>query len=268
VTPDGEVLMFSSTSPQTAHDTKGFRQFYLYSASTDSVKCISCPPNGATPTADASVDTFRLAQKRGTSLVRILSSDGRRAFFNSPDALVPGDTNGQLDVYEYSDGEQHLISPGTGAFDSLLMDATPDGSDVVFATRQRISAWDDDTALDLYVARAEGMPFPEPPPARIFDSCEGEGCQALPSRPPAIRRSGSSFSQDVNGGNARPCRAVAGKASLAKQAAARARQKAERLRREGGASDAKAASRKANRLHSEYRAAQAKLSRCRKGGSK
>ena len=47
---------------------------------------------------------------------RFMSDDGRVAFTTS-DALVPGDTNNILDVYEFVDGRPHLITSGTGERD-------------------------------------------------------------------------------------------------------------------------------------------------------
>ena len=40
-------------------------------------------------------------------------SDGGRIFFETREALVPSDTNGQTDVYEYEQGHLYLISSGT-----------------------------------------------------------------------------------------------------------------------------------------------------------
>ena len=42
-------------------------------------------------------------------------SDSGQVFFDTPEALVPSDTNGQPDVYEYEEGEPYLISAGTSA---------------------------------------------------------------------------------------------------------------------------------------------------------
>ena len=46
-----------------------------------------------------------------------MSNDGR-AFFYTPDALVPQDTNNLHDVYEYVEGRPQLISSGTSAQDT------------------------------------------------------------------------------------------------------------------------------------------------------
>jgi len=104
--------------------------------------------------------------------------------FSSPEAMVPEDSNGKWDAYEYdtASGTVHLISTGTSSTDSYFMDASPDGHDVFFATRQRLSGWDIDDNYDLYDARIGGG-FPEPPtPAQ---PCAGEGCRAPAAVAPA-----------------------------------------------------------------------------------
>lgn len=42
----------------------------------------------------------------------MVSADGSRVFFDSGDAVVPGDVNGTEDVYEWEDGHLYLISSG------------------------------------------------------------------------------------------------------------------------------------------------------------
>jgi hypothetical protein len=41
-----------------------------------------------------------------------MSDDGSYVFFDTDDALVPQDTNGTQDVYEWEDGHVYLISGG------------------------------------------------------------------------------------------------------------------------------------------------------------
>ena len=42
-----------------------------------------------------------------------LLTDAGQVFFQTAEALVPADTNGMLDVYEYEGGHVSLISSGT-----------------------------------------------------------------------------------------------------------------------------------------------------------
>jgi hypothetical protein len=113
-------------------------------------------------------------------------------FFNTAENLVPEDIDGRIDVYEYDDGELHLISIGTGDRDAFFGDATLSGDDVYFTTRQRLSGWDRDENIDLYVARSAGSAFPEPLPIRD-GSCDGSACQGTPRDPARFHLPGSAI---------------------------------------------------------------------------
>ena len=101
-------------------------------------------------------------------------------FFDSVDALVPRDSNGTVDVYEYeppqsegqppsndcsvpsptysaqSGGCVDLISSGTSPEESEFLDASEAGDDVFFLTGAQLVPADLDTALDIYDARVGG----------------------------------------------------------------------------------------------------------------
>ena len=64
-----------------------------------------------------------------------MANDGR-AFFATSDALVPQDTNGAVDVYEYVDGRPQLITTGTAASDAQGS-ATPQPHRAWSGQRQR-----------------------------------------------------------------------------------------------------------------------------------
>jgi hypothetical protein len=121
-------------------------------------------------------------------------TDSGELFFESPVALVPRDVNGTWDVYEYrpqgvggcaeASGCPALISSGRSSDDSVLIEASTDGSDVFFFTSERLSGQDFDHVNDVYdahVCSAEvPCPPPSPPPA---PACEGDACQQ-PAVPP------------------------------------------------------------------------------------
>ena len=118
-------------------------------------------------------------------------------FFDSADSLVPSDTNGTEDVYEYeppgvgnctgesmsfsagSGGCVDLISSGISKEESAFVDASESGDDVFFLTSAQLSSTDTDRTPDVYDARVDGgFPQPQAPPA-----CEGDACQS-PVAPP------------------------------------------------------------------------------------
>ena len=135
------------------------------------------------------------AQKVALYQSRYLSDSGR-LFFNSSDALLPSDTNGVLDVYEYeppgvgdcteqspsygpaSHGCLGLISSGTSGEESAFLDASQNGDDVFFLTAAKLSKQDVDTSLDVYDAHACSAESPCPPPLPPpTPACEGDACQ-------------------------------------------------------------------------------------------
>lgn len=195
VTPDGRRLMFvshdgSGLAPKYDHD--GHAELYVYSGDTHKLACISCMPNGTPATTDAS-DSLRTNASLAAQtwhMNRPLSDDGSRAFFMTAEALVPSDTNGKTDVYEYNldSNAISLVSSGIDKADSYLLDASPSGQDVFFLTHEQLVGWDKDTSYDLYDARiGGGFPDPPVPPS----ACSGPACQGAPSAPPAAPSPGS-----------------------------------------------------------------------------
>ena len=219
VAPDGQSAAFVSADPALAHAVAHYdnadaasgepdREVYLYRAATDSLICASCNPSGARPVGRAergASDLWTAAQIPGWATAMhpggALSADGSRIFFESFEPLVPRDTNGVGDVYEWeaasseadclntiggelyeggSGGCLSLISSGRGVADSLFVDASADGRDAFIFTNDRLAPTDSDGFQDIYDAR-EGGGFSAPPAPAA--PCEGEACQS-PAPPP------------------------------------------------------------------------------------
>jgi hypothetical protein len=224
VSSNGRFVAFMSENSLTGYDnldaTTGERdeEVYIYDASRGSLTCASCDPTGARPHGIHDDDPELLSDRVGAwsrhSLAadipgwtganfgsaafyqtRYLSDDGR-LFFNATDALVPQDTNGFMDVYEYepdgagdcarSAGCVGLLSSGDSGEESAFMDASASGDDVFFLTKSRLTAEDTDTAFDIYDAHVCSVSVPcvsEPvsPPA-----CDtSDSCKAAPTLQPA-----------------------------------------------------------------------------------
>jgi hypothetical protein len=170
-------------------------EIYLYNYDSEKLVCVSCSPSGAPPVGrggyterGATFTTNDLFDKNdiypgaafmsaNMYLDRALSEDGRYAFFDTSESLVPEDLNGRHDVYEYdaSTGRLELISSGSCNCDAAFVDATPDGSDVFFTTHESLVRADWDTSGDIYDARVNGGIASQnvAPPA----PCEGDDCQ-------------------------------------------------------------------------------------------
>jgi DNA-binding beta-propeller fold protein YncE len=238
VSPNGRWFAFMSQRSLTGYDNRDAvsgeldEEVYLYDASANGgegkLVCASCNPTGARPhgaeygvigerdgglvggSAVWNTETWLAANVPGWTPYmsgralhqsRYLSDSGR-LFFNSSDALVPQDTNGTEDVYQYeppgvgdctasnptfsqaSGGCVGLISSGTSKEESAFLDASESGEDVFFLSKARLSAQDVDTSLDVYDAHqcTASSPCPPPPPPSL-PACEGDACQQ-PASPP------------------------------------------------------------------------------------
>ena len=83
------------------------------------------------------------------------SADGSRVLFNTQEQLVATDTDGSLDIYQRSGSTTTLISAGqvngNGAFNPTFRHATADGSQVIFATAEKLVSADTDSVQDIYL---------------------------------------------------------------------------------------------------------------------
>jgi len=246
VSPNGNWLEFMSERPLTGYDNRDVRsakpdaEVFLYDANSGQLRCASCDPTGARPVGveygrlePGSGNNPLLATVRGlwppqawvaalppqaTSFTnnesayqsRYLSDSGRN-FFNVLGPLVPQDSNGVGDVYQYeppagsaeapssdtcttasptysptSAGCVDLISSGTSPEQSGFLDASESGDDVFFLTRSRLTGKDVDGASDVYDARVGGG---EPEAVKPVE-CSGDACQQ-PATPPNDSTPGS-----------------------------------------------------------------------------
>lgn len=226
VSSDGKTLLFSSLLSVTSYDSKGNLEFYRYNTE-EGLECVSCNPTGAPPVGAASIQSmepgFTRPEGPNSFLLHNLSEDGNRVFFESVDKLVASDVNGEnscagetsedracQDVYEWeadgtgscesraqNGGCLYLISTGESNEPSYFDDASADGSNVFFFTRQPLVRQDADHLYDVYDARVGGgiASQNQPPPTR----CEGEACKPGASTSPGSRSPGSaSFSGPPN----------------------------------------------------------------------
>jgi hypothetical protein len=230
VTPDGTRLAFESERSLTRYENKEAesrkcqesetgrcREVYLYDALSGKLVCVSCDRSGARPVGPAELggqekdpEGHAFNEVSEFYLPRNLSESGGRLFFQSPDALVPQDSNGRLDVYEWEEdgvGGCHKeegcvlpISDVAGAYESHFVDAGPNGDDVFIATADQLVSSDTDYRADVYDVRVGGG-FPVPPTSPECNN--GDSCKPPVSPQPSIF--GSAGSATFSGpGNATP----------------------------------------------------------------
>ena len=191
VSPNGLFFAFQSPKSLTGYDNiyapTGYAvpEVFLYSAASNSLACVSCNPSGEAPTHGIAITGAfgEVIQPEGGARLEpphelggaphYLTGSGQ-LFFDTVEELLPSDTNGQLNVYEYENGEPRLISSGTSAQESVFLDASESGDDVFFYTHQSLvpRATTEETS-SIYDARVDGG-FPEPvspPPCTTADAC-------------------------------------------------------------------------------------------------
>jgi hypothetical protein len=194
VTPSGEHVVFLSTLDLTGYGGER-SEVYVYDAPSGELSCASCDPSGQAAPAVSPTELEQPdiggalpASSNRTRSTRWISDSGDQVFFDSVIPLVPQDTNGLVDVYEWErdgSGDCHtdggcvyLLSGGKSEDDSYLLDVSLSGSDVFFASRATLVASDTAGLFALYDATSGGVP----PQAQL--SCSGTGCQGAPPAPP------------------------------------------------------------------------------------
>jgi hypothetical protein len=193
VSGDGGTLVFRSQETLTAYANDRTPEFYRYQAAGRSLSCVSCAPSGvkamAQPTA-FSIESFAFVSLFPLYHTRNLSENGQRFYFQTAEALVPEDTNGESgcptvrqpvsivprcqDVYEWeASGEGtctegsgdfsiqaggciYLLSSGKSSDPSYFGDADPSGNNAFLYTSQALVAQDKDQLVDIYDARVGG----------------------------------------------------------------------------------------------------------------
>jgi hypothetical protein len=213
-TPDGDVLLFESRAALDGYDPKGHTEVYRYDSGTPELTCLSCNPTQAPATGNASLESVSLFKTEPEPFglqarVNNLPSDGQRAFFQSTEALVLGDTDSLQDVYEWEangigscerpEGCIYLISAGHSNRIDYLYAVSESGDDVFFRSADLLVPADRDQTPSIYDARVNGG-FPEP---------EGDSCQVTqfcpPPAPPAPVFSTPGSRNAGPPGNVLPC---------------------------------------------------------------
>lgn len=135
---DGSHGFFETPESLVAGDTDS--SYDLYERVGGTTTLISTGPAGG----NAELDVFPAAA----------SDDGLRAFFETDEPLVAGDTDLFFDVYERVGTTTSLVSTGpaggNGAFDSFFHTISADGTRAIFETDEGLVAGDTDGLPDVY----------------------------------------------------------------------------------------------------------------------
>lgn len=286
VSSNGRYLVFMSDQSLTGYDNadassgEADEEVYSYDVQSGSLACVSCNPTGEQPSGVLDspearggegllVDTQNnwkddrwlagvvpgwTAMKEAVARYqpRYLTDSGR-VFFDSPDALVPQDTNELMDVYEYepegipadspymctkfsvtfgtdTGGCVGLISSGSSGEESVFLDASgkspgasgtgpgeEEAEDVFFLTSAPLVPADKDTAFDVYDAHVCSLSAPCSAEAVSPPPCTTEAsCKAAPSPQPSIFGASGSATFSGTGNIAPPLIVTATKCSKGK----------------------------------------------------
>jgi hypothetical protein len=171
--PNGMWFAFESYRSLTGYENVPsggggpVEEVFLYNAESQQLVCASCDPSGEAPIPGSGGAGLASNAQRPVS-------DGGRLFFDTVEALVPSDTNGQVDVYEYEDGQPQLISSGTSPNESSFIGASESGDDAFFLSHQQLVPQDTEEEMHvIYDARVDGgLPaIASPPPCTTADAC-------------------------------------------------------------------------------------------------
>jgi hypothetical protein len=197
LTPDDSKLLFQSKARLSAYDNAEHVEIYSYDSTKGELSCVSCRPSGQPAGGDASlrdapVSTAAPFEYSANPLdLRNSDEDATLFFFQTSDALVPGDTNGNTDVYEFDLATQtvSLISSGESKSDSTLLGNSLDGEDLFIFANDALAPQERSAgAYKVYDARVGGG-FPVTPAPAI---CEGEACRGQGSTLPSTQQAASS----------------------------------------------------------------------------
>jgi hypothetical protein len=187
--PDGTVLLFQSRANLDGYDPEGAPEVYRYDSAGNRLHCISCIPTRTPAAGGASLESYdpgpegAIGPFASTGFVPNLRADGKRAIFQSTEALVSRDNDGVQDVYEWEEqgvgscaragGCVYLVSSGHSDKPNYLYGINASGNDVFFITGDILAGGDNNT-LSIYDARVNGG-FPEstPIPCQETDKCRG-----------------------------------------------------------------------------------------------
>jgi hypothetical protein len=228
VSTDGHTLLFRSQRQLTGYASEGVPELYRYSAGDAGLACVSCDPTGAPPVGAPTLGSISPPAKYRSwptaALSRNLSADGERVFFESVDALVDADHDGDggcplvgtpaqgfpscRDVYEWeaqgsgscqsagaSGGCLYLLSGAGDPGPAFFADASATGDDAFIFTAAPLVEQDQDEFVDVYDARENGGIAAQNEPAAA--GCSGEACRPSqrtlpPPLEPATAAPGSS----------------------------------------------------------------------------
>jgi hypothetical protein len=245
---DGRSLVFSVNVNVTSYDSQETDQVYLWREG-EPLRCLSCNEAGAGTPTNAHISTGNESTRTISEPRRYadsLTADGSLVTFDTGTKLLPNDTNGRQDVYEYDVEADRLslVTDGRSDQDAFLLGMSRSGRDVFFVTAAGLVSPDTDSGVDLYDARVGGG-FPEGVNESVR-SCAGEACQSPAALPPAAgtpattQVDGPSVANQRRAANCRKAKNTKGKKAQRAKARCAKRTNKNQSKKKGKGSDRRA----------------------------
>jgi Tol biopolymer transport system component len=148
VSADGAKAIFTTGESLVSGDTDNEADLYERNLTSGETKLVSTP--GAGPEACPAGHNCEPANSG-------ISADGSHVFFETNEKIAVADGDDAQDVYDWSAGSASLVSTGPaggdGTANALFEGSSEDGSEVFFATAEKLVAADTDAVQDIYVRR-------------------------------------------------------------------------------------------------------------------
>jgi Tol biopolymer transport system component len=149
ISADGSHAFFATAEPLVSADGDTALDIYSRALPNGPTELVSAGSPGCSPCGNGVADAVFAGS----------SADGTRAFFETSEGLVGGDTDGGNDVYERSGGTTTLVSGGTSGAPANIAQASgsgrpaisSDGTKVLFVTAEPLVGGDTNEASDIYL---------------------------------------------------------------------------------------------------------------------
>jgi hypothetical protein len=192
----GRFLLFTSYGQLEPDDTNEAQDVYRYDAQDQQLKRVSTGEAGYDANGNGvGVAHIALSELSANAVyrqhelaTRAISEDGSQVVFMADRFLSPLVSNGNTNIYEWSEGTVSLISTGNSATQDVNPVISPLGHDIYFMTEQGLVPQDTDGLYDIYDARVGGG-FPEPPSQP--QPCASDACQGPLTNPAPLLVPGS-----------------------------------------------------------------------------
>lgn len=164
---DQSKVLYVTHLPVSPEDEDSELDVYLHTPQGDEL--ISTGPEDDSPEVRNPVVTHRQA-RRPESQYRVDGSQDLSVIaFDSEQALVPEDTDDDIDVYAWIDGQIRLISTGPNPVETSrkakLLGVSNDGTTISFSTPEPLLPVDTDLRMDIYAFSTDGLYRPGDAPA-------------------------------------------------------------------------------------------------------